>query len=135
MFSIRSYKPDTDKFFILSSWLRSYRKSDAVKGINNTVFYGQHHQLVETLLSSERVGILYNEEEPDQIIGWICVDNTPGVLHYVYVKNVFRRNGLANDLIASACPHVQQYTHLTPVVDKLTRLKLAVYNPYLLWRR
>lgn len=48
-----------------------------------------------------RLLVLCFESTPDQILGWIAFE-APNVLHYVYVKQPFRRRGLATFLLNAA---------------------------------
>lgn len=55
------------------------------------------------MLQKSTVRIATNPDIPDQIFGWICIDGNR--LHYVYVKNRFRRMGIAKKLLTTPKKH------------------------------
>jgi len=88
---------DTDIDFITSSWLNSFRDGYFNATVPNRVYYNQHHKVLERLVPSSTILVACNSERPQQIFGWLCfqvVDNVL-ILHYVYVKNMFREQGIA----------------------------------------
>ena len=125
--------------FITSSWLRSFRDGYLVRSIPNTVYYYQHHKILEALLPRSVVLIACNEENPDQILGWICAEvvDTALVIHYMYVKQPFRKFGIAKRLVGileeSESPPAVMVTHSTPISRPIIKDKGWVYNPYLLF--
>lgn len=66
-------------------------------------------------------------EEPDQILGWVAIEvmpeNVGTILHYVYVKELYRREGLAKELISRAIPNKNPvyFTHETRAGLKLIK--------------
>ena len=124
--------------FIFSSWLKSYRYSGFAKKISNTVYYTEHHKTIEKIVRCNEVYIACNKEEPNQIYGWIAgtrVDHI-FVLHYVYVKQLFRRQGIARMLLKDAFDHNPEVAsvfthHMDDIADKLAAKYNMVYSPYL----
>lgn len=114
---------DIDTPLIYSSWLRSYRGS-ADRRIATDVFYRRHHELVERILRhpDTRVSVLTPADDPNTILGWSCRTGT--TLHYVYVKEAFRRLGFGARLAEGFSTH----THWTPYGEYL--LNGQVYDPY-----
>ena len=90
-----------DVGFIFNSWLKSYRSSDVVKPIMNEVFFAEQHRLIEHLITQHKVIIACNADNPDQVYGFICAGATEGIftVHYIYVKQAFRRMGIAKMLL------------------------------------
>lgn len=95
--------------FVLSSWLKSYRYSQAARNVVNDIYFseqvGQKARILE-MLSDCRTLVACDEEEGDCIYGWICAESiegsVPPVVHYVYVKSSYRRRGLARALLKAA---------------------------------
>ena len=135
--------------FIANAWLKSYRNAPAVAGVPDRVYFYFHHKILEELLPDGEVWVLCNADNHDQILGWICATPTTEtlVLHYIYVKHVFRGMGFAKRLFE----HVRDrypdmavtFTHKSPAFWKKpkegrkplhakTRELGWVYHPYLL---
>lgn len=129
----------TDIPFITSSWLRSYRDGYLVRAIPNTVYYYQHHKILEHLLPRSIVLVACNEQDPDQILGWICAEviDTALVVHYVYTKQPFRKFGIAKRLVdllqETEQPPAVMVTHNTQMARPIIKAKKWIYNPYLLF--
>lgn len=69
------------------------------------VAYARHSEgyapVIDKLLKRGTVVIAHNAESPAHIIGWACIEATgnAGVVHYVYVKQNYRRNGFAGAML------------------------------------
>lgn len=127
---------ESDVNFIFKSWLRCYRHSFNTRGCENPVFFAQHHKLIEGLCKKASIVIACNHDDISQIYGFICsemVDNLP-VIHFVYVKEMFRRMGVAALLAENAGFKREApvfYTHRTYSSEGLEKKFAMVYNPYL----
>lgn len=128
---------DEDIPFIFNSWLKSYRNSYFAKNISNTIFYSEHHKLLEKVINQSKIVVACKEDEPDQIYGWICAGKTEGIftLHYIYVKHPFRSFGVGKALL-NAFEHDTEsaavYTHHTKVAEKLAAKYNMIYHPYVI---
>ncbi len=75
---------------------------------------------------------------PDEAYGWTCAGRSPSILHYVYVKTVWRTKGVGRALVAAAgfgagAPLV--CSHMTPAFRKAfcerpTKRPFELINPY-----
>jgi GNAT superfamily N-acetyltransferase len=72
-----------------------------------------------------------DDQDQSLIMGWLCFElyhDTP-VLHYLYVKAIYRNMGVAKELFNSCIKRESYYTHrpdkLRELVHKMT------YVPYL----
>jgi hypothetical protein len=130
--------------FVFSSWLKSYRDSRAVSGISNTIFYANHHKVIERLIQKPYTTCLVAcaIDDPKQMYGYaVCEykDNI-AVLHYCYVKFACRRFGVAKDLlkVLLSGPAIERvfYSHASKATEnlqeKLSSAKIC-YDPYLQW--
>lgn len=125
-------------------------------GLTDTVFFYEHRVVAERLLSGCTVDVACPQDDPHIILGWSCVGEQDGinVVHYVYTKRDFRRQGIAGFLlkhrgIDPSAPTV--FTHMPPpVFDSAGRLKPNgrwkeawlrerasqwVFDPYLLFHQ
>ena len=129
-----------DTSFILNSWLRSYwEASPFVRGVPKETFFHEHHALATQLLQTSRTLVAYPAAGPeDLIVGWACGETTREhtlLLHYVYVKEAFRRWGGAQTLVHGLTFDFNSQTvvatHLTP----RTEHGFIPYSPYVLLNR
>ncbi len=139
---------DDDIDFITSSWLESMRHTGYMsESVPNEVFYKQHHKVIEGLLPDSLCVVACNADDPSQIFGWICASIVDGMLciHYCYVKQSFRRFGLASRLLKllrdtqNVASNILLTTHWTRMSKKLLRDRMykgtrVVYSPYLLFQ-
>lgn len=129
---------EEDVPFIFNSWLKSYRSSHFAKFVSNTVYYNEHHKLIEKLAKENTVIVACNEKDPTQVYGWICGSHIDGffVCHYVYVKHSFRNMGIGKELLNSFSHNPDTasiYTHHTRVCDRLAMKFNFVFHPYILF--
>jgi len=138
---IRAAKKD-DIQFITANWGHSYRDAPFVRGVPNSVYWFYHHKIMETLLPRSTVLIACNAEDPNQILAFLCAEmwDTCLVIHYIYVKKIYQKVGLATRLVnamkESERPSHIQYTSKTqdifPIERKMKERGMT-YNPYLLY--
>lgn len=87
---------ENDRNFVLDSWRQSYRRFNK---------YRDHKALREHLIDNSTILVMHPRKNREQILGWICwsTNVTFGPwLHYIYVKNPFRRRGLGSLMLAAA---------------------------------
>ena len=114
--------------FIFSSWLESYRKDS---GVRTTVYFREHHKVLERLLARSVILIATPIDDPDLIAAYIVYE-APDALHWIYTRHSMRHLGLAATLIETAgIAGSFFYSHKTPVSSTwFTRIG-GEYNPYL----
>lgn len=123
---------DGDTNFILSTWLKSYY--DALKYYahngapypRDDVFFQGHQNRIKEKLKSAQVLICVAPDDDNQIIGWLCFDDKS--FHYCYVKQVFRKMGVAKKLKESAFVNQKSYSHHTKYSRYLNTG--IIYDPY-----
>ena len=128
---------EEDVPFIMNSWLKSFRGSMFARNVINTVYFTEHHKLIERLLKSSSVIIACNDEDSSQVYGWICAEEVDGIfcLHYVYIKHAFRNLGIGKllfDVFKHDMSTAGIYTHYTRIADKLAAKYNMLYHPYIL---
>lgn len=134
--------PDTD--FIYSSWLNSYKNdSSFARKIARSIFFKWHQKIVKIILSrpSTTISIACFDEMPEVILGYMIHEkqkedeDEKDIIHFVYVKKDYRKQGIAKLLIESQSIHLNEslFTHFT---DTLYDLKIKekhpkfMYDPY-----
>lgn len=122
-----------DTSFILSSWLKSYRYSDACKDIPKHNYFLGHHEFAERALSRGQVYCAVDKNNLDQIYGWICLEWTSNkpTLHYCYVKHIYRGLGIAKMLIEESFGE-SNFDHSHLIGGKFKKLlnDHGVFDPY-----
>lgn len=122
--------------FIFNSWLKSYRNSKFAKSITSTIYFTEHHKIIQSIVTKNEVLIACNNEDPSQVYGYCCAGFTEGffTLHYIYVKHSFRGLGIAKVLMSKFNHDTSTasiYTHHTRVADKLAPKYNMIYHPYI----
>ena len=97
-----------DRHFIMSSWLRGHNKAgdwphrlgtprcNLDRGelgcgccrFTHRRYWKEHGQVVERLLHRSTVVVACNPADPHQVLGYVVFE--PGMLHWIFVKEVFR---------------------------------------------
>lgn len=117
--------------FVLSTWLKSYYeelKRNGSKGViypKDDVFFQGHQSRIKEVLKTSECLVCVAPDEDNQIIGWIVFDKD--AIHYCYVKQVFRKMGVARELQKQAI-QPRSYSHHTRFSRYLN--KGLTYNPY-----
>ena len=92
--------------FVLETWLTSFRKSPWAGVVPNDLYKPVYLNAIKQLLDrGAMVLCAVNPDKPDHILGWICFERTSDsvpVVHYVFVKPLYRKRGVAKSLFASA---------------------------------
>jgi len=128
----------SDEPFVVSSWLKSYRNSHSTRYISNDDYYATLHPLVEGLARGAATLLAVNPQDPEQIYGWVCHEHIGSVpvLHYLYVKEIFRRGKIATQLLTQAGftpDSAFYYTFLPRGAEHLRpHYPNAAYNPFLI---
>lgn len=120
-----------DTNFILSSWLKSFRDSEFAKEMSNAVYFAGHQRLVKDAIARSRIVVAVNPGDPRQIYGWICFEQKGDyqVLHYFYVKEIYRGFGLGTKLFNYIRKKPFVYTHRTGPFSKFA--DGGIYSVYL----
>ena len=129
---------EEDHPFLYNSWLKSYRFSLFAERITNTIYFEDHHKLIEKIINNSKTLIACNPSDPSQLYGYIVAGEEEGVLvvHFLYVKHTFRYMGIGKtllDAVGHSSDTASVYTHHTRMADKLASKHNFVYHPYLLF--
>lgn len=102
-----------DLEYVVTSWLRSYKKTRDFGMLDYRVFRRIYEPVIRSALSRAIVGIASLPDLPTAVIGWIAFE--PGVLHYVYTKGRFRHMGVARWMVENIKSHKLVYSHRAPI--------------------
>lgn len=129
---------EDDVNFLFNSWLRSFRGSGSLaKGVVNTVYFTEHHKVIEKILKTAAVYVAVDPEDSKNIYGWVCFEYIEGVfcLHFAYVKHIYRGLGIATTLLSKSGHDFSKpsiHTHSNDKALTLSTRKNSVYHPYIL---
>jgi len=114
--------------FILSSWFESYWKAHASKrGLAYETYKSYQDDLIKRLLHRSLVLVACPVFDDTEILGYSVTEGS--TLHYVYVKSVYRRMGIATGL---ASMPLTVYTHGAEKPGRRFAESLGLlFNPYL----
>lgn len=93
----------SDLNFIYDSWLTSFRYDSAFgKSHKNSVFFPQYRRVLDEILSKPDTQTLvaHDPDNLDVVLGYLVYE--PGILHYVFTKEAFRKYGIAAALLQYA---------------------------------
>lgn len=127
---------EEDLPFLHSSWGSSYYAGCSVtRFISPKEFHEFHRPIRERFFSREgaRVLVCCDPNDSWHILGWIAVEAIPSatILQYLYIKDTFRREGLAEALLKRAIVTLPVfYTHLTDRAAKIIGLNYEKFRDY-----
>lgn len=107
--------------FVLDSWVSSYLETACLqRGIDpalrmdaNYVKFWLRRQVRSLLETSETV-VAVMQDDPDTYVGWVCGIPGAKTVHYVYVKDAWRKGGVAARLVQHIVPEGPgRYTFMT----------------------
>jgi GNAT superfamily N-acetyltransferase len=125
--------------FVFATWLRNYKHSSQfARKIKNATFFKWHHLVIERIFERPGTQVLVAtpQGESEPILGYAVLEQQDcPVVHYVYVKDDWRKMGIATKLVAASRLPLEKavFTHYTSALDELGLLKKYTaleYNPY-----
>lgn len=97
---------ESDQAFLMDSWLRSCKHSRFIGPIPMDEYAACMSRWVTAILKRPGVEVLIacNPEDDDQIFGFICHEQgfRLPLVHFTYVKQPFRKFGIARGLFGAA---------------------------------
>jgi hypothetical protein len=126
-----------DVNFIFNSWLKSFRAGTMCRDVESTIYFSEHHKLIEKLVRRGTTRVVCADNDPATIIGWACYERIDGILvvHYAYTKHTFRALGVQRKLIEELQTDFKLasiYTHQTLLAKRLATKYNMIYHPYIL---
>lgn len=128
-----------DARLIYDSWLRSQWQLDARHKMTRAVFFPMQRSRIERLLQRSSVVVAYHRAEASEALGYIVLEAnhalSTAAVHWLYVKQPYRRLGVARQLIcavqALTGATFLQHTHKSDArAKKLAQRFGSTFNPY-----
>ena len=98
----RPFEPE-DYNFVISGWLKSFRKSEYAGVIPNDTYYATYLATIESLIKAG-ASIHVCQDLDGKLLGFIChsvTDDGYGVVHYIYTISGWRETGVYDLLLAN----------------------------------
>lgn len=132
-YELRDAEP-RDRAFWGANWANSYRRSNWAGVVPNHLYHDVMRVLQDGLSRrGMRIKIAHIPDDPDALMGFVAWEDDPGrspIVHMVYVKDVYRKAGLATDMLEQTVGRAFLYTHRTPESDYFRRPAWQVgYDP------
>ena len=136
-YKFRPYSKD-DIPFLQNSWGTSYYKGALYsRHIDPTEFHKRHRPIRENFFDKPNTAVICCVACEDEtiILGWIAVEtihNSDSILlHYMYVKQSFKGEGIARELLTRAVGNKPVlFTHITERASKIIRSKRLEMNHF-----
>jgi GNAT superfamily N-acetyltransferase len=110
---IRAGQPG-DRAYTLRSWLSSHNHAPIARALGNA-YYRAWAPVVERQLARSTLRIACMADEPGAIVGFAVLQPAENLIHYVCVREKWRRKGVASLLLADWLQRTdQKYTHTPP---------------------
>jgi hypothetical protein len=136
---IRVARPE-DENFIAVTWLKGlYNGNDAIvdesrrmgsiyREIDWRVYADGYRRILSGILSRDTTNVFVAclTEDDDVIVGYSVIENNR--LHWVFVKQAWRKIGIANSLVPK---EVTTVTHLTNIGRTIRAKRGYQFNPFL----
>ena len=126
---------DEDRSLILNSWLKSFRNSHETRNVPKEIYYVAQEKVVEDTIDSVQVLVAHHLEDVDHVLGYIVFENdepNAAIIHYVFVKQPYRKFGIARSLWEQATKDASEcfHTHTTYTGNTILEKHKSTYNPY-----
>lgn len=127
-------RPSTgnDKNFILATFLRGlYYGESYYSLIPKQVFMENYKTVAEAIINNPKniIMIACLKEDPNVILGYSILSADPTTIHWVYIKSMWRKKGIAKSLLPADPVAV---THLSKLgLSLLPKFKDIIFNPFL----
>lgn len=123
---LRNLKPD-DVNFVLASMLRSlYYGNEFYNKIEKASFFKNYEVIVKQILDKSQTVVAVLQEDEDVILGYSI--GAPEVLHFVFVKQAWRKQGIAKKMFNLY--NFTTVTHLTKVGDPIRERIGLTFDPF-----
>lgn len=130
--TVRDYEKDRDEGLVYHSWSNSYREAVQHRwgDIPLYSYYKRMRASIDALLArGAEVKIACDPDDQNLIMGWACAE--PPALHYVYVKEVYRRQGIGASLVRAcglSSSQVIPCSHWTAFAEEISSNKPRLFR-------
>ena len=129
-----------DLSFIYDTWLQSSRYDGNIgRSCRNSVFFEGQKLVIDRLLMQSKTVIACADKNRELIYGYAVgeTETEEQMLHYVYVKEAYRRFGIASKLCKNLFSDKKNlyYTHKTRNAEPFFNKMGWDYNPFPLFKK
>lgn len=127
---------DEDLNFVISSWLKSYRYSTDIQRVRDSEYYDTYQTLVKSMIKRSDVYVACLREDEDVLVGYLAIERKDfDIIHYVFVKDLWRKIGVAKYLLRAAEPRSgTKFTHWTSPIESISnKYEHFIFNPFLIY--
>lgn len=125
LFVFRPYQ-ESDKNFIYVTWMTGlYFGNDTWRLMKRYTFYCNYQKVLDSLIPRCTITVCALADDPDTAIGYCVTRGT--ALDWVFIKEAWRRHGIARALIPEG---IQTVSHMTKMVRGI-KPKEWEFNPFL----
>ena len=129
---------ESDLPFIYSTWINAMRYDSPLgKTCRVTIFTKEYVKVIDSILDLDTTNILIacHVEDPYIIFGYLVYQ--PNLIHFTYVKDIFRQMGICKSLaevakITPSAVFTNKTMSITPILNKYLYLE---YNPFILFKK
>ena len=97
------------------------------------MYYKEYNKVIDHLLTISTIKVACLDDDEVVILGYAVFDRDN--IHYVFVKEAFRRLGIAKRLIESSLILPETCTHSTYIAEVIIEKFKLTYNPFSLFMR
>lgn len=132
-------KIEEDESFIYSSQIKNLYDSYPHSNCKWGLFNDNQSLLIKKLFTISNTIIACLPDEPDIIIGYLMYNNLDHnlIVHYEYVKQAYRGNGVGNDLLTKASAFYREHlivysqiNNMYPILKK--KHQNITYDPFII---
>lgn len=123
----------SDKPFIMATMLRGLYYGDSwFSQIHQKSYFDNYKLVLEALLNKPNtiVKIACRIDDPDLIVGYSILTDSYDTVHWVYVKQKWRKQGIAKALLPLYPTTVTHLTALGKIL--LKKFETCIFNPFAL---
>ncbi len=123
---VRDIEP-ADLDFIQASWKNSLCYTKPYRYIPKSIFYNFYSSVISRIIGRPGIEIksAVLETEPNIVLGFVVYE--PGIIHWIYVKEDWRRLGIAKRLMPKG---IKYSSHITELGWQIMPESID-YNPFI----
>lgn len=121
LITFRPYDPYGDEALIYATWMQGlYHGNDWFNLISREVYFTHYRKVLDHLMKRPglEIKIACLKEDPGVVLGYSISEKS--ILHYIFVKPVWRQIGIAKALVPTS---IQSVTHMTKIAKSILKKK------------
>lgn len=128
---------EEDYPYILKSWSVEFHKVQPYNFIPNQFYFPWMKKRIDALCATSTILVACLDDSPDDIVGYIIAspyDNKNIILHWMQVKAIYRRLGVAKELLSHFEPDKKNIicTHYFKLFKTLKDKHHLIFDPTIL---